>query len=57
MLHDPLPDIVKQVEITINGGEWSGGITLLYEAFIDTIGRLLGSRRSSRPRRSHMAAT
>lgn len=38
MLQDPLPEIVRQVNVTEDGIEWSDRITLPYEPFIGTIG-------------------
>jgi acetamidase/formamidase len=37
-LQDPLPEIVRKVNITPEGVEWSDRITLPYEPFIGTIG-------------------
>ena len=39
MLHEPLPEIVKKVEVDpVTGIKWSDTITLPYEPFIGTIG-------------------
>ncbi|MGM0604852.1 MAG: acetamidase/formamidase family protein [Halobacteriota archaeon] len=38
MLHDPLPEIVKTVEVTTDGIDWDDDITLPYEPFVGTIG-------------------
>jgi amidase len=37
MLHEPLPEIVKKVEVTTAGIEWNDEITIPYEPFIGTI--------------------
>ena len=37
-LQDPLPEIVRKVNVTEDGVEWSNRITLPYEPFIGTIG-------------------
>jgi acetamidase/formamidase len=37
-LQDPLPEIVRKVNVTEDGVEWSERITLPYEPFIGTIG-------------------
>lgn len=37
MLHDPLPEIVKKLEVTTDGTIWSENITIPYEPFIGTI--------------------
>lgn len=38
MLHDPLPEIVKKLDVTEAGVEWDDDITIPYEPFIGTIG-------------------
>lgn len=38
MLHDPLPEIVKKMDVTEEGVEWDDDITIPYEPFIGTIG-------------------
>lgn len=38
MLHDPLPEVVKKVDVTTEGIEWNDEITIPYEPFIGTIG-------------------
>lgn len=38
MLHRPLPEIVKKINVDENGVYWSDKITLPYEPFIGTIG-------------------
>ena len=37
MLHDPLPEIVKKLEVTTEGTVWNDDITIPYEPFIGTI--------------------
>jgi len=37
MLHDPLPEIVKKLEVTTDGTVWNDDITIPYEPFIGTI--------------------
>ncbi len=37
MLHDPLPEIVKKLDVTTEGVEWDDDITIPYEPFIGTI--------------------
>ena len=39
LLNKPLPEYVKKIEVTVEGGvKWSDKITLPYEPFIGTIG-------------------
>jgi acetamidase/formamidase len=37
MLHEPLPEIVKKLEVTTEGTVWNDDITIPYEPFIGTI--------------------
>lgn len=37
MLHDPLPEIVKKIDISTDGIEWDESTTIPYEPFIGTI--------------------
>ncbi len=37
MLHDPLPEVVKKLEVTTDGIEWDEETTIPYEPFIGTI--------------------
>lgn len=37
MLHDPLPEVVKKLNVTVDGIKWSDDITIPYDPFIGTI--------------------
>ncbi|AXG06924.1 acetamidase [Haloplanus rubicundus] len=37
MLHEPLPEIVKKLEVTTDGTVWNDDITIPYEPFVGTI--------------------
>lgn len=37
MLHDPLPEIVKKLDVTTDGVEWNSDITIPYDPFVGTI--------------------